>query len=812
MESDGGTHNEVSADSVGAVFQAGVMHVHQVLPAPRLPVDALPPRPLLVGREPELAGLAALLDSEAPAVVVSAAVTGLAGVGKTTLAVCAAHRAREAGWCSGGVLFLDLHGYDATAVSGDEAVASVLRALGVPHDSIPMEAAERETLYRSLLADRARSGQRLLIVADNAARGDQVRPLLPGTAEHRVLITSRHVLADLTGVRLFDLEVLAPTAAVALLDEHVRVARPDDDRITADADAAGEVARLCGYLPLALRVSAALLVADPRQPVAELLAALSDSQHRLEALDYEGDLAVRAAFDLSYQRLTAEQARLFGLLSLNPGTQTSTRAAAALAGLPVGETRRLLGELQRAHLVEEGTPRGWWRFHDLVALYARTKVANTGQAVTRLLDHYVEASRSANDWLEHGAGSGFGSRHEAMTWLDIERPSLVPAVALAVDTGHDQQACDLAHHLHEYLRLRRRFDSWETVHRQALDAAPTTRARGVALADLGEVLCDKRRFDEAADCLERALTLLRAAQDRRSESRVLDFLGTVHRDSRRYDKALELYEQALAIRQESADRRGEGRTLDNLGATYCDLRRFDEAVEHFQRALPIVREVADDVGEGAVLANLGQAYRELRRFDEAIVVYEQAMTAHRRADHRRNEGAGLGNLALVYWALGRYDEAIDRCRQALPIMREVFSRHGEGTVLTNLGEALRLTGRHDEALGYFRQSLPILREVGERHGESVTVNRIGLVCRDLGRFDEAAVHFRQALALMREVADQHAEGVILDRLGVVYRELRRFDEAVDCHERAAVLLEGQSDEPRKEEALRNLSAARRAAR
>jgi hypothetical protein len=360
------------------------------------------------GRETELAQLAGLLDpaGEGGAVVVSA-VAGLAGVGKTALVVQAGYAAWQAGWFPGGVLFLDLHGYDDGIVRPGQALESLLRALGVPGEHIPPGDEDGAGLYRSVLAQIT---EPVLVIADNASSEAQVRPLVPGPGPHRIVVTSRHTLAGL-GTRQLDVTVLDEVAGMALLDGLLRVGRPEDDRITIDPEAAGRLAKVCGGLPLALRIIGALLVADHALTAGELADELGDEVHRLEALRYDDGawtsaLSVAAAFELSYRQLDAQAAGLFRLLPVNPGPDISTAAAAALASQSAGKTRTVIGQLVRAHLIQETTSAaGRWRMHDLLHLYARQlsdTQANTDQrerAIDRLLLYYRSSTGAADAHL-----------------------------------------------------------------------------------------------------------------------------------------------------------------------------------------------------------------------------------------------------------------------------------------------------------------------------------------------------------------------------------------------------------------------------
>ena len=407
-------HNEVKGGiQLGPVLQAQeiikpTFIMHQAAATLRPPAQL----PALVagftGRDAELAQLAGLLESAAGAgAVVVSAVAGLAGVGKTALAIHAGHAARSAGKFPGGVLFIDLHGYDRAQVGPDQALDMLLRALGVSPEQIPEGTEERAGLYRSALAEKT---DPILIVADNASAEAQVRLLLPGPGPHRVLVTSRHTLAGL-GARLLDVTVLDQAAGVALLEQALRIARPDDDRISNHQEAALRLADACGGLPLALQITAALLKADPSRTVCEMADDLTDEIGRLDELRYDDGSgasapSVAAAFELSYRQLDAATARMFRLLPISLAPDVSTAVAATLAGLPVSDTRKVMSRLLAAHLVEPAPgAAGRWRMHDLLHLYAR-RLADAhaasdkhDEALDRLLGYYLETAQAADAHL-----------------------------------------------------------------------------------------------------------------------------------------------------------------------------------------------------------------------------------------------------------------------------------------------------------------------------------------------------------------------------------------------------------------------------
>jgi hypothetical protein len=387
------------------------------------------------GRDTELSQIAGLLDPAAAAgAVVVSAVAGLAGVGKTALATHAAHAARVAGWFPGGVLFIDLHGYDPSPVHAAQALDALLRALGIPGEHVPEGTEQRAGLYRSAL-NQVRDP--VLVIIDNASAEARVRPLLPGPGPHRVIITSRHTLAGL-GARLIDVTVLDQAAAVQLLDQVLRAAHVDDGRVSGDQAAAARLAGMCGGLPLALQITAALLAADPVLSAAELADEMADEVRRLQALRYDDGSgasapSVAAAFELSYRQLDEDAAMMFRLLPVDPGPDLSTEAAAALAGWPASRARAVLGRLARAHMVEAASVPGRWRMHDLLRLYAR-QVPGPGdgerdEGIGRLLDWYYRHTVAADDHLRVLAGQSvpgeFTGRNDALAWLDAQRPNLV---------------------------------------------------------------------------------------------------------------------------------------------------------------------------------------------------------------------------------------------------------------------------------------------------------------------------------------------------------------------------------------------------
>ena len=718
---------------------AGIGSTHLVA-APTALAQLPPSATGFTGRDGELAVLAGLLDpagTSGPVVV--SAVAGLAGIGKTTLAVEAGHAARQRGWFGGGVLFIDLHGYDQAPVEPSQALDALLRALGVPAEQIPPGVEERAGLYRSVLAQ---IGEPVLVIADNASAEAQVHPLLPGSGPHKVLVTSRHTLAGL-GARLVDVTVLDDDASVGLLDAAVRAARPEDDRISGDREAAGRLAGVCGGLPLALQITAALLKADPTLGAAELAGELAAEKGRLERLAYDdgigaGAPSVAAAFELSYRRLDETAARVFRLLTVNPGPDVSTASAAVLADLPVTDVRKVLAALARAHLVETalGT-RGRWQMHDLVRLFAErlsdenAETDGREQALDQLLGHYLHLADAADDHLRARPGAavppGFADRDDALAWLDAERPSLVAAASVAAATGRDQIAMRLPNELAEHLAWRRRFDELLTVTGISLEAA-------------------------------------RRVGDRHREGMALRNLGVSLDLVDRHEEAVTAHQDAAAIYRETGDRHGEGGALINLGAALLGVGRYDEAISVSQDRAAIFRETGDRNGEGKALGNIGIALSSLQRYDEAISVSQDAAAIYRETGDRHGEGCVLLTIGYTLHKVGRYDESITALQDAAAIFRETGDRHSEGGALGNLGIALRQVRRFDEAITAHRDAAAIYRETGDRHGEGSALTYLGSALAEVRRFDEAITALQDAAAIFRDTGDQNNERIALDDL------------------------------------------------
>ncbi|WPB90805.1 tetratricopeptide repeat protein [Streptomyces malaysiensis] len=717
----------------GRVVGKMVVHHHQPSPGPTPGTlfSQPAPHPGFVGR---LTELDSLLDVLRPAGrgepghgdVTAAAVAGLGGVGKTALALQAAYEAQRRGWFPGGVLFVDLHGYDGTALTPERALESLLRALGVAPEHIPPTVDERAGLYRSLLSGIAAETGPVLVLADNAAQSSQVRPLIPGHPGHRLLVTSRDTLAQL-GVYQLHLQVLPPPAAMEVLTAAVRNAQPRDTRIAAERSQAERLCRLCGYLPLALQIAAALLIADPGKPIEELAGELAGVATRVDYLD-DGERGVRAAFDLSYGRLTDEQSWLFLLLALAPGEGISAETLSVSYGAPLPP--RGVDVLVRAHLVEPRDTGGRWRMHDLLRAYAAAKVAADGarfasayeRSRARILDHYNELVVDAGGLTRvppvRGPHPRFAGRADALAWLDGERTGLVEAACWAAEPRHARAATKLALDLGEYLGRRRLYGDAIVVYRHAINGARALgdrRSEGKSWNNLSIALRRVRRLEEAADACHRALDAYEREDSAESRGRAWNNLGNALVELRRVEDAAAAYEKAIRVSRLCGNGRTVAMAENSLGSALHKLGRLDEAMECLVRARDTGRELADFRVEATADNNIGRVLRGLGRFEEALANHGRARDLFRDNGDREGEATSHNERALTLASLGRLTDAVKEHHIALRIFREVGERHREAVVTNDLGLSLRAMGRLPEAAESHLHALRIFEGLGDAY-------------------------------------------------------------------------------------------------
>jgi DNA-binding SARP family transcriptional activator/tetratricopeptide (TPR) repeat protein len=741
--------------------------------AQRTPVPRQLPPPVtsFTGRGNELAALADMLTVAGPATVITA-IGGTAGVGKTALAVHWAHQVAAS--FPDGQLYVNLRGYDpGQPMSAADALARFLRALGVPGPDVPAEEDERAATYRSLLA-----GRRLLVLLDNAGTADQVRPLLPGSPGCVALVTSRDSLAGLIardGARRLDLDLLSLADGVTLLQALI------GSRVDAEPDAAAALVAWCARLPLALRVAAELVAARPAMSLASLLAELA-GQQRLDLLKAGGDprTAVREVFSWSIRHLDPVVARAFRLLGLHPGPDLDDYAAAALTGTTRQHAAQLLDQLTRAHLVQPAS-HGRHAMHDLLRGYAcelaaESEDAGQREAVTRLLDYYLQAAAAAMDSLypaEQHVRPAVVARgttvapvlvkpDRARAWLDAELTSLVAVVVHAATQGWQRHAVELAATLFRYMDPAGHLSEAVTIHGYARDAARQTgdvAAEARALANLATSELRQGDYRHAARHLEQALTLSHQIGDSGAEARALGNLGVLAFWQGRYAQAADYYEQALRLSREIGNRTGEATALTNLAGAQVRLERFDQAASNLQQALALSRETGQEDGEAYVLVNLGDVSLRQGRYDLAARYLQQGLILCRDTGDRVGEAAALAGLGDLDLRLGRYELADRHLQEALAMAREAGAHSAEADALSLLGEVSLALGHQAQARIHYNGALVLARQAGDNYLQARAHDGLARAHHADADLRQASDDWRQALALYTELGSPNADQI-----------------------------------------------------
>jgi tetratricopeptide (TPR) repeat protein len=631
-----------------------------------------------------------------PGTVRIVVVTGTAGLGKTTLAVHAAHQVKDL--FPDGQLFVHLSGASGQPTVPGEVLARLLRDLGVDGDKVPAGEEERAALYRTRLA-----GRRVLVVLDDAKDAAQVRPLLPGSASCAVVVTTRNRTPNLLSTKLIDLGTLAGPEALELFSRIVGDGRPD-----AEPEEAAEILRACAGLPLAVRICAARLATRPQWRIATMTARLRDERRRLDELQV-GDLEVRASFQVSYNSLgggrqRADPARAFRLLGLWQGQRISLSAAAALTGEPAEDVADALETLVDANLLESPEP-DWYQFHDLLRLFAteRAQAEETQQArleaVTQLLQWYPAMAAAAADVLSPHRyripdeesphpGQPPGSPKDALTWYDHEYANLITAIRQAASAGLHDAAWRLATALFPLFIRRSNWADCVTAHRIAVDSARVAGSRpgeawalhhlGYGLARLGDA--------EALSCLQKAAALRREMRDTGGEGRTAMALAEahywIHGPQAAYDHSL----RCLELLRKAADPALLGTGLNNHGEVCLDLGKADEAAKCFQEALGIVAAIGGGNGHGHVMMNLGRIHLESGRLPEAIASLTEAHRLHLVSGDLMGQAVALKYLGQAQRGAGRWDQARESFQAALALCTDLKATAEVGNIQSMLSE------------------------------------------------------------------------------------------------------------------------------
>lgn len=695
---------QLLADELGIDPGPGLQALHQAVLTSDLALAVPPPpaRPDPWARQSQLpldmgdfVGRADLVDQIEQLLaddqrVSIVALWGPPGVGKTALAVHAAHRLAER--FPDGQLYVDLHGATAglQPLRPLEVLVRFLRALGAQPTAMPTGVEEASAAFRSRVVHR-----RLLVVLDNAADAAQVAPLLPASLGCGVLVTSRQAVVSLEGATHLHLDVLDQAAAVELLGRLAGQAR-----VAADPEAVAEVASLCGHLPLALRMAGARLAARPTWPVAALAERLGDAQRRLDELQL-AEVGVRASFQVSYRQLRdgpeargRSAAEAFGLLAMLDGPELATPVVSRLLDAPEHAAERVLERLVDAQLLETPAP-GRYRLHDLLRLYARELACQhhpepvRAAALTRALGFYVATAWRTLELLRPGdyrltraddrwrkGGLQLADNAAALGWLEAEQANLVAAVQQAATTPGvpAEIGMQLAHALFGFLWVPSQWGNWVQVNQTVVGIARRLgdrAARALAHNDLGIAYMLQGQCDQALDSHQHSLALRRKLGDRRGGAASLTNLGNVHVSQGQFEQALACQQQSLALYRELGDRRGQAITLTNMGNVHMQRGRYAEALACHEESLVLVRKLGGRHGQADVLCNLGVLHERQGRYAEALARQQESLALYRELGDRRGQAESLRELGVTLRALGRPAEARAHWREALAIFEQL---------------------------------------------------------------------------------------------------------------------------------------------
>src|SRR5262245_4420611 len=723
------------------------------------------------GRQAELARLLGEVGGLAAGggVVGIHAIDGMAGIGKTTFAVHAAHRLAPG--FPDGQFFVPLRAHTAgrRPVDPADALASLLLTAGVAAPLIPPGLEARAARWRDQVA-----GKKVLLLLDDAAGHEQVRPLLPGTAGSLVLVTSRRRLTALEDAAVVSLDTLPAEEAAALLAR--LAARPG---LRAGDAAVGEITGLCGYLPLAIGMLASQLRHHPSWTVGQLAADLAAARDKLALMRAE-NLSVAAAFGLSYTDLTQDQQQLFRRLGLVPGPDFDAYAAAAIEDTSLATARRHLDELYDHHLLTEPAL-GRYRLHDLLreharALAAADNPAESDAATGRLLDYYlhtaVAAGRHFVSWdsaarrpppsRPAAESPHLSTAGQAGAWLEAERANLHAATDDAAGSARSLYAIAIPAAIAGFLTARGHWDQSAALHQTALAAARRADDRlgeAETLAELGALQRESGDYPAAAASLARAIALYEKAGDLPGQAYALQRLGLVQVLTGDYPAAAASLQRSLALARSARDHPAEASTLIGLGLLQQQTGDYPAAAASLQRALALCRDLGDPYGQAYALNCLGVVQQETADYPAAAASQRKALALFRDLGELLGQAYALNDLGVVQQGIGDYPAAAASHEQALTLFGDLGNRLGQAEALNRLGELATRTSATGQAREHHTQALATARDLAAPPEQARALEALGQSHLQDGTPRQAAAHLRQALAIYQRVGAPAARRV-----------------------------------------------------
>ncbi|MFD0857328.1 tetratricopeptide repeat protein [Actinomadura adrarensis] len=742
---------------------------------------SLPEEPAgFIGRERELEIITDPADADggAPAVTV---ITGMGGVGKSDLAVRAAHiltaRFPDA------ALHVRLCGHDEAQppLSAGAVLTELLRALGIPPDRIPVSLPERARLWR-----REMSGRRAVVVLDDAIGPEQVRLVVSGLPSSRCLITSRRRLAGLPGARYLRLDALPPEQA------RILVSRIVGDRL--GSLAIDDIVRRCGGLPLALRLVAAHAAqrnaGEPCVPVADI-----------ELTDVD-DTVARRAFNSSYRDLTELQQRLFRRLGWSPCRDITAEAAAVLVACPIEDVYGELEVLLDHHLICESAPERLY-MHDVVREFARVRALDEDseserrRALSRLVQHYLRSAdradrmlyphRPRRDLVE--VRSNVPPQADTEAWLQREWRNGLAVAEYAIEHEMKENGALLVHVLSRFLEAQCRREEAAKAQETAVRAARETRdseALAHALLDLSFTRFRTGECIAALDHADEAMPIFRARGDLRGEADTLDRIGIINCIAGRYREALAHFQEAQDLHRRVGNANGEAESLGYAALVQLHLGRYSEALQYLQYSLSACRRVENRLEEAKVLNNIGDIQRRRGMHRDAISHYEESSAILKRVGGAvQYEAIIKNNIGGVRQYKGDYPGALRCYREAIKVFRAIADRPNVADVLNSIGTTYLLMGCVEEALIHYQQAGDLAQDVGDPYQHVRALRGIADVHQATARYEVALGYYNKALDIACEISDPYQQGKVFEGMGATVLHLHG-EKAARIHWRQAL--------------------------
>lgn len=694
----GGKEPSGGAEAIAAAAPVGASPVRMG----NGPTNLLPRSvPHFVGRGAELKELSRYVTQAAgsgagPVVVIS----GMAGIGKTALVIRWAHEHAER--FPDGQLYIDLQGFHPSNVPAEPTAVArrLLEALGIPPNRIPAAPDAQLDHYRAVLA-----GQRILLILDNARDSAQVRPLLSGSSECLILVTSRNMLASLIaldGAFPINLGLLSTSEARELMTRRLGA-----ERIAGEAEASEELIGLCNGIPLALNLAVAHAVLRPRHDLGDLVQRLSDARRRLDGLtDEDPSTGIRSLFSCSYDALTTQAKRMFRLLGTHPGLDFTLLAARSISALAEDQAAKAIDELVHAHMVIEHMP-GRYAFHDLLRVYAEERSHEDENereaAVDRIIDHYLRNAHAAAGCLYPG-------------WLSDDLPPRPPGVL--VGRPEDQAAATYWY--------RSEISNLIASVSAAKEAGFASYAWQTARATI-TFLETAWRWQEAADLSRFALEAAVREGDTFRQAGAHRWLGNAFRDGGAFPEAHFHLERALNIHAGNGDINQIALTHHGIAELYGRQQMFAEKLFHAKQALDIFRASRDEICEASTLSSVANAYRSLHDFEQALSYGRLGVDLARKIGDQVCEASCLNEVAYALHNLGKYAEAIELNERAATIFQATGSDYHLGFAYTEMGDSYAMMGDFRSAQKIYAESIAIFDELQHPHADTIREKLRGLV-------------------------------------------------------------------------------------